>query len=60
MKPETIARLRRELSRLPDDSLTEFFAVVLHELKKRRPDLDWPPKSPRRGKFKDCDPIRGY
>jgi hypothetical protein len=60
MKPETIVRLRHELSNLPDDSLIQFFAVVLHELKKRRPDLHWPPKSPQRGKLKDCDPIRGY
>jgi len=59
MKPETIAKLEYHLKTLSVESLEQFLALIIREIYSRGHQLDRPPKSPPRGEFKDCKPIRG-
>jgi len=60
MKPETLKRLKVEIKTIPDDSLTQFFTVVLEEVRRRNHNKKHPPKHQGFWETADCKPIRGF
>lgn len=60
MTLETLKRLKTEIKTISDDSLAQFFAVVIEESNRRKSRPELPKGLNGLWVKKDCEPIRGY